>query len=172
MIDRRAAIRAAICAALAALPAAWLALSSPAAAQDFQKFVPFLVDLPGWTGKKADGMAMQMPGVSMITATRDYTRGSAKVSASIISGSTAQGMLAAVQSGVKIETAELHISTATVDGLTVARTFNVPEKAGAVLVALGQSALFNLTFTGVPEDEAYSLARQFDWKAIQAVLPK
>jgi hypothetical protein len=172
MIDRRAAIRAAICAALAALPAAWLALSSPAAAQDFQKFVPFLVDLPGWTGNKADGMAMQMPGVSMITATREYKRSGATLSASVISGSTAQGMLAAIQSGVKIETAEMHVSTATVDGLTVARTFNVPEKAGAVMVALGQSALFNLAFTGVPEDEAYSLARRFDWKAIQAALPK
>jgi hypothetical protein len=172
MIDRRAAIRAAILVALAALPAAWLALGSPAAAQDFQKFVPFLVDLPGWTGKKADGMAMQMPGMNMITATRDYTRGDAKVSASIISGSTAQGMMAAVQSGVKIETAELHISTTTVDGLTVARTFQVAEKSGVVMVVLGQSALFNLTFTGVPEDEALGLAKRFDWKAIQAALPK
>ena len=117
-------------------------------------------------------MAMQVPGMSMITATREYKRSGATLSASIISGSTAQGMLGAVQSGVKIETAELHISTATVDGLTVARTFNVPEKSGAVLVALGQSALFNLAFTGVPEDEAFALAKRFDWKAIQAALPK
>jgi hypothetical protein len=134
--------------------------------------VPFLVDLPGFTGAKADGMAMQMPGVSMITATREYKRGSVKVSAAIISGSTAQGMLAAVQPGVKIETPELHISTETVDGVTVARTFQVSEKSGAVLVALGQSALFNLTFTGMPEDEAFALAKRFDWKAIQAALPK
>jgi hypothetical protein len=168
MIDRRAAIRVAV----AALPAAWLAISSPALAQDFQKFVPFLVDLPGWTGNKADGMAMQMPGVNMITATREYKRPNATLSANIISGTSAQGMLAAVQSGVKIETAELHISTVTVDGLTVARTFNVADKSGAVLVALGPSALFHLAFTGVPEDEAFALAKRFDWKAIQAALPK
>ena len=167
MIDRRFAVRL----VLAALPAAWLALSS-AQAQDFQKFVPFLVDLPGWTGAKADGMAMQMPGMSMITATRDYTRGSSKLTASVISGSTAQGMLAAVQSGVKIETAELHISTTTVDGVTVARTFNVPEKSGSVLVQLGPNALFSLSFTALPEDEAFTLARRFDWKAIQGALPK
>jgi hypothetical protein len=168
MIDRRAAVRA----AMAALPAAWLALSSPAGAQDFQKYLPFLVDLPGWTGKKADGMAMQMPGMNMITATRDYSRGNAKLTASIISGSTAQGMLAAVQPGVKIETAEMHMSSATVDGFMVARIFNVPEKSGSVLVAFGQTALFSLAFTNVPEDEAYSLAQRFDWKAIQAALPK
>jgi len=168
MIDRRAAIHAVV----AALPAAWLALSSPAAAQDFQKFTPFLVDLPGWTGKKADGMAMQVPGMSMITATRDYARGSSKLTASVISGSTAQGMLAAVQSGIKIETAEMHMNSATVDGFLVARTFNVPEKAGSVLVQLGPNALFSLSFTALPEDEAFTLARRFDWKAIQGALPK
>jgi len=167
MIDRRFAIRLAI----TALAAAWLA--SPAArAQDFKKLTPFLVDLPGWTGAKADGMAMQMPGMSVITATRDYKRGNAKVTASVIFGSTAQGMLAAVQPGMKLETAELHMNTATVDGLTVARTFNVPEKSGSVLVALGPSALFSLAFTDVPEDEALALAKGFDWKAIQAALPK
>ena len=157
---------------MAALPAAWPAMSSPTLAQDFQKFVPFLVDLPGWTGAKADGMAMQMPGMNMITATREYKRGNSKLSAGVISGSTAQGMLAAVQAGVKIETAELHINTTTVDGFTVARTFQVKEKSGAVLVMLGQSALFNLAFTDVPEDEAFALAKRFDWKAIQAALPK
>jgi len=32
--------------------------------------------------------------------------------------------------------------------------------------------VFNLAFTGVPEDEAFALAKRFDWKAIQAALPK
>ena len=167
MIDRRLVVRA----VLAALPAAWLALS-PAQGQDFQKYVPFLVDLPGWTGAKADGMAMQMPGMNMITATRDYERGNAKLTASILYGSAAQGMLATVQSGIKIETAEMRMNSATVDGFLVARILNVPEKSGSVLVQLGQTALLSVAFTNVPEDEAYSLARRFDWKAIQAALPK
>jgi hypothetical protein len=167
MIDRRRLIRHIV----AALPAAWLALA-PAQAQDFQKYVPFLVDLPGWTGAKSDGMAMQMPGMNMITATRAYERGNSTLSASIISGSSAQGMLAAVQPGMKFETAEMHMSTATLDGFTVARTFQVADKSGTILVALGPSALFNLAFTGVPEDEAFGLAKRFDWKAIQAALPK
>jgi hypothetical protein len=167
MIDRRAAIRL----TLAALSAVSLA-ASPARAQDFQKFTPFLLDLPGWSGAKADGMAMQMPGASMITATREYKKGNSTLSAQIISGTTAQGMLGAIQSGVKIETAEMHINTVTVDGVTVMRTFQVKDQSGAIMVALGQSALFNLAFTGVPEDEAFGLAKRFDWKAIQAALPK
>ena len=32
--------------------------------------------------------------------------------------------------------------------------------------------MFNLTFSGVTEDEGLELARKFDWKAIQAALPK
>jgi hypothetical protein len=66
----------------------------------------------------------------------------------------------------------MHMSTATVDGLTLMRTFQVKDKSGAIIVALGQSALLNVAFTGVPEDEAFGLARRFDWKAIQAALPK
>ena len=167
MIDRRLAVRL----VLAALPAAWLALSS-AQAQDFQKFVPFLVDLPGWTGAKADGMAMQMPGMSLITAARDYKKGDSTLNVQIMIGAAAQGMVGAIQSGMKLETAEMHMSTATVDGFTLARTFQVADKSGTVVVALGPSAIFNVGFKGVGEDEAFGLAKRFDWKAIQSALPK
>src|SRR5262249_47345489 len=42
-----------------------------------QRFLPLLVDLGGWQGKKPDGMSMQMSDTSMTTATRDYERGTA-----------------------------------------------------------------------------------------------
>ncbi len=171
MIDRRSAIRLAVRLVLAGLPAAWLAVS-PAQAQDFQKFVPFLVDLPGWTGAKADGMAMQVPGAAMITATREYKRGGDTLSVQIISGAAAQGVASGAQSGMKLETAEMHMSTATVDGLSVMRTFQVSDKSGAVIVVLAPNAILNVGFKGVAEDEALALAKRFDWKAIQAALPK
>src|SRR5215813_10187463 len=139
MIDRRLAVRLFV----AVLPAASLGLSS-AQAQDFQKFVPFLVDLPGWTGAKADGMAMQMPGANLMSATRDYRKGDSTLNVQIISGSPAQGMVSGIQAGVKIETAEMHMYTATVDGFTVARTFQASDKSGMVLVVLGPSAIFNV----------------------------
>ena len=170
MIDRRAAIRAAVGGAAGRLAGAVVA----GAAQDFQKFVPFLVDLPGWTGNKADGMAMQMPGASMITATREYKRGSATLDAQVISGVAAQGVLAAIQSGMKVETADMRMST--VAGRRAHRRADipVPRKTPARSSSRwGPDAVFNLAFTGVPEDEAYSLWRsRFDWKAIQAALPK
>jgi hypothetical protein len=171
MIDRRRAIRLAL--AAAALSAAWLPpLSTARAQQGFQRFIPFLVDLPGWKGKKPDGVTLEMPGNSMVTATREYERGDARLNAQVITGPAAQGTLAATASGIKIETSDGRMSTSTVDGMQVTATFTKSDKAGAILVALGPSALFTVSFNGVAEDEALSLARKFDWKAIQAAIPK
>jgi hypothetical protein len=167
MIDRRAAMFLALATGLAAGLA-----PARVNAQDFQKFTPFLVDLPGWTGGKADGMAMQMGGTSMITASREYKRGGATLTANIVSGAAAQGMLGQIQSGMKLETAEMHMSTSTVDGFGVLRAFQVKDSSGAIMVALGSNAVLNIGFKGVPEDEAFGLAKRFDWKAIQAALPK
>src|ERR1039458_310844 len=122
MINRRHAIRL----ALAALPAAWLLRSSAAHAQQtFQRFLPFLVDLEGWQGMKPDGFAMEMTGNNMITATREYQRGPARLHAQVIIGMAAKGALAAIQTGMNIETSPGRMSTSTIDGLQVTRTFNI-----------------------------------------------
>jgi hypothetical protein len=167
MIDRRHLVLL----ALAALPAACLAL--PAHAQQaFERFYPFLIDLPGWTANKPDGMAMQLPGANMLTATREYRRGEAHASAQVMTGPAAQGGLAMIQSGMKIETGDAHVSVETIDGVKLARTFTVHDKSGAIIIGLADNAMFSLSFNGVPEDEAFALARRFDWKGIQAALAK
>jgi hypothetical protein len=171
MIDRRCAIRLAL--AAAALPGASLLLSSAASAeQAFQRFIPFLVDLPGWQGKKPNGLAMEMSGNSMITATREYGRDGARLNAQIVIGAAAQGALAATHAGIKLETSEGHMITSSVDGLPVTRNYTFKDKSGAILVELGKSAMFALSFNGVTEDEALTLAKTFNWKAMQAALPK
>ena len=48
---------------------------------------------------------MEMPGNSMITATREYHRDAARLTASIIIGAAAQGALAATKTGINIEPA-------------------------------------------------------------------
>jgi hypothetical protein len=169
MINRRRAIRV----ALAALPASWL-LRSPAARADqaFARFFPFLVDLEGWQGKKPDGVSMEIPGNSMVTAGREYQRGAARLHAQILIGPVAQGALATTQTGMNIETSDGRVNTSTIDGMRVTRTFAFKEKSGAILVALGTNGVFSVSFTGIPDDEALTLAKKFDWKAIQAAQPK
>jgi hypothetical protein len=170
MLNRRCAIGLVLVAAV--LPGISLLPSAAKAEQAFQRFIPLLVDLPGWQGKKPDGMSMEMPGNSMITATREYDRGDARLNAQIIIGAAAQGALAATHTGVKIETSEGHMITTTVDGLPVTRTYTFKDKSGAVLVELSPSAMFSLSFNGLAEDEALKLAQSFNWKAIKAALPK
>jgi len=169
MINRRRAI----CFGLAALPAAWLIRSSAARAQQaFQRFFPFLVELDGWQGKKPEGIAMEMTGNSMITATREYQRGAARLHAQILVGPAAQGALAATQTGMNIETGDGRMNTSTIDGFVVTRSFNFKDKSGAIIVALGKNGVFNVSFNGIPDDEALTLAKKFDWKAIQAAQAK
>jgi hypothetical protein len=164
-INRRRAIRF----ALAGWPAVWLLQPSSAAAQEaFRRFFPFLVDLDGWQGKTPDGMSMAMGNTNMLTATREYERGSARLHAAVVMGPAATGALAASQSGMNIETTEGHLITSTIDGFTVVRTFNTKEKSGAVLVKLGPSAMFSFSYERLTEDEAMPLAKKFDWKAIQS----
>lgn len=164
MIDRRQFIPLAFAALGACLA------PSARAQQGFARFTSLLVDLPGWKGNKPDGMAMELAGSSMVTATRTYERGGAKVTASVLTGAPAQAALAATNSGFKLETAEMHMTTSTIEGLQVTKTYTNSSKSGAILVALGSNAVFALTYTGLPEDEAMGLAQKFDWKGIQALV--
>jgi len=142
--------------------------SSARADQAFQRFLPLLVDLDGWQGKKPDGMSMDMPNASMTTANRDYQRGPAQLHASVMVGQTATGALAPIQSGMNMTTSEGHMITATMHGMPVLKTYTTAQKSGALIVALDKDAMFSLAYNGIPEDEALALAEKFDWKAIQA----
>jgi hypothetical protein len=165
MINRRRAIGL----AFGASAAVWLLQpSSSYADQAFQRFLPLLVDLDGWQGKKPDGMTMEMPNASMTTATRDYQRGPAQLHASVIIGPAATGALAATRSAMNIQTTDGHMVTSTINGLAVTKTFNIKQKSGAIMVALGPSALFSVAYNGLTEDDALPLAQKFDWKSLQA----
>jgi hypothetical protein len=171
MIDRRRAIRLAVAAAALAVAGALPPMTAHAQ-QAFQRFYPLLIDLPGWTGQNPDGIAMEMPGNKMITATRAYARGDARLNAQVVIGPAAQGALAATQANVSLETGDAHMHTTTVDGYRVAATYTVHDKSGVVMVALGSDVMFSMSFNGVAEDEGMTLARKFDWKAIQAATAK
>lgn len=163
MIHRRRAIVF----VLASLSAAWLLPSSFAHAQQaFQRFVPLLIDLDGWQGKKADGMALEMTGNTMISAQRDYARGPARFHAQVLVGTAAQAALAGMQS-VNLETSDGRLSTSTIDGLKVTQTANFKDKSGAIMVALSDNAMLSFSFSGLPDTEALALAKKFNWKSFQ-----
>lgn len=165
MIDRRRAIRFALAAVSAG---AVLRSAAVRADQAFRRYLPLFIELDGWKGNKPDGMTMEMSDNAMTTAKRDYTRGSAQLHASVVTGPSAAGALAMTKTGMKIETSEGHMISTTMNGFAVAKSYNVPKKSGALLVALGSAAMFNVSYSGLTEDEALALAEKFDWKAFQA----
>jgi hypothetical protein len=128
--------------------------------------VPFLVNLDGWQGKKPEGFSMETSGTTMITATREYDRGSAH-QAQVMTGAAAQGGLAATKPGMNLETSEMRMNTSTVDGMQVTRSFNIKDKSGAILVAFGDIGLFSVSFRGISND-ALMVTKRFNWKAIQS----
>ncbi len=143
-------------------------LSPARADQAFQRFLPLLVDLDGWQGKKPDGMSMDLPNASVTTATRDYQRGSAQAHAQVIKGQAAAGAMAPIRAGMNLQTPDGHMMTTTMHGMQVLKNFTTKEKSGALIVALSNDAVFNFTYQGLSEEEAVALAEKFDWKAIQA----
>ena len=159
-------LRRAIFSGVFALTTVW-PLAQALADQAFQKFLPLLIDLDGWQGKKADGMSMEMTNVSMTTATRDYQKGSAQAHASVTIGQAAAGALAPLTAGMNVQTTEGHMVTSTVNGMPVLKTFNTKDKSGALIVQLGKDAMFTFSYNGLTEDEAVPLAQKFDWKAMQ-----
>jgi hypothetical protein len=163
--------RSVIFALLLALPAL-LTMTSARAEPAFQRLTPLLIDLDGWQGKKADGMSMDMPGGSMTTATREYQKGSAKATASVMTGQAAVGALSPMVSGMNINTSEGHMLTDTLQGMKVLKTYTTAQKSGALMVALDKDAMFSFSYTGLGEDDALALAQKFDWKAIQAAAKK
>jgi len=143
-------------------------LSTARADQPFKRLLPLLIDLNGWTGKKPDGMSMQVSDTNMTSATRDYERGSAQLHASVMVGQGAIGLLPQVQSGVNLQTTEGHMISATLRGMPVLKNYSIAEKSGSLMVGLAKDALFSLNYEGIAEDEALALAEKFDWKAMQA----
>jgi len=156
---------------LMALSILW-PLASAHADQAFQRFLPLLIDLDGWQGKKPDGMSMEMPNNSMTSASRAYQRGSAQLHAGVVMGQAAAAAMAPLQAGMNVQTADGHMISSTVHGLPALKSFNTKQKSGAILIALGKEAIFTLSYNGIAEDEAQALAEKFDWKAIQAAKQK
>jgi hypothetical protein len=134
------------------------------AQQAYQRFIPFLMDLPGWTGLQPQGTEKETKGGRAITVSRFYQRGDARFNVSIISGTAAL----ATGSRFYINIRGIHESTSTIDGFQVT-TKSTPIFV-SIAITLGSDETFSLLFNGVSEDEAMSIAQKFDWKGIRALV--
>jgi hypothetical protein len=141
-------------------------------ADSYQALYPYLVNLPGWDGKEPNGVKMDMSGMKMINAAREYRQGDKKINAMVLIGNPAMAGAAVPQGMMNMETDEMKIAMTTIQGFRVHAVYNKKELSGAVTVILlpgqeGGGAIFTFSFEGLTETEAMNLAQTFDWKAIQ-----
>lgn len=131
-----------------------------------------LIDLPGWKGEAPDGMKLDMGGMKMINAHRQYTQGDKEINAIIIIGNPQMaGMASPQQDAAKMETDKLKISTETIKGFQVSIVYDKIEKSGGITVILlsGQDAgvFFTMSYEGMTDSDALTFAQRFDWNLMK-----
>jgi hypothetical protein len=60
----------------------------------------------------------------------------------------------------------MRMNTSTIDAGD--QKLQYQRQVGAILVALGDSGLFSVSFRGMSDDDALMVTKKFNWQAIQA----
>ena len=131
-----------------------------------------LKDLKGWQAEPATSMAMDVGGDTLTTATRSYAKGEATFSATVVvsKGAYTQSKMM----DMKFESSAVKVQVATIDGFKAQTTYTSADKSGILIVVLDKNdktsrgALATFAFNGMSEADALALAKQFDWKKLQA----
>jgi hypothetical protein len=171
-MDRRRVIRIAVAAAALAACGSRAAARAAPEPEGFERLLPLLIDLAGWTADEPHGLDLEVPDGRVVSAAREYRRGDARLSVTVVIGPTTQGVTAATQANVDLAIGDTRMRAAIIDGLPVSRSFTAHDRTGVILVALGAHTMFSVVVDGVDENEALALARRFDWTAMRAAVPK
>jgi hypothetical protein len=143
-------------------------------AEKNHSLTPLLVDLPGWEAEKPEVMSMDMGTMKMTNATRSYTKDNKEITAVVMLGNNA--MTQGQMQEMKAESMDVKASISKIDGFQVTTSYDKNENSGSVVVFLSQSqtqgALFIVSYEGLSDKEALSLAKKFNWKKMKAVVEK
>ncbi len=146
-------------------------LPGGASAEKHEKLYGELKDIDGWKGGEPEGLAMEMPGMKMIQANRDYMKGDAEISATIMIGAPSASGSFTPQGDMKFESSEGKSEVKKIDGFTVHLIYDKEEHSGAITVLLDPeekgSSIFVLSYKDIDEKEALKIMKKFDWKSIK-----
>lgn len=135
---------------------------------------PLLINLEKWEAEEPEEMSMDMGGIKMTNATRNYTKNKKSITAVIMVGTNA--MTQGHMGNMNMETEEVKVNVSTIDGFQVHTSYGKKDNSGAVIVFLAKSkmqgAMFMLSFKGLSEKEAVSLSKKFNWKKMKESVKK
>jgi len=152
----------------------FISLVSILNAQTDVKLKAFLINVKGWTGGKPEGMAMSMGSMKMANAMREYRNKDKKiiVAVTITSSETTLGKIEKISK--KDAPDNVKIVTKKVNGFTLKQVYAKErgKQNGTILIRLygkddAKGAVFMLNYENVPDKEALSIAKKFNWKGIK-----
>lgn len=139
-------------------------------AAGYDELKPLLTDIKDWQGAAAEGTNMEANGMKMIMATRNYKHGEANIDAQV--GLMPSSASSAMQMNLNMENDEIIINTSKIDDFQVYQNYEKNQKSGSILILLKgneqNSLMFIMSYTGINNQEALAIAKQFDWKKMQA----
>ena len=149
-------------------------LTSFAYAQQTDNLTSLLIDLNGWTAEPAQGMKVNMKDMKMINAVREYQRGKADVTATIMIGNS---MMTRGQMQPKnIETSRIKALSMKINGFNLYTNYDKINKSGSVLVFIGKTAadqsIFIVSYKGLTEKGGLEFAKKFNWNKIRKATRK
>ncbi|RKZ07411.1 hypothetical protein DRQ05_03145 [bacterium] len=144
--------------------------ASSAQAASYEKLYGLLKDVKGWEAKKPEGMRMDMPGMKMIQATREYSNGKGNLNAMIMMGGAGSIGAYTQQTKMNYEDEDTKMSFKEIDGFKCHLLYDKKENSGVVTVIVKpdeeEPGIFVLSYEGVSDGDALKIAREFDWKKI------
>ena len=150
-------------------------ITSMAFTLHFKDLYTFFIDLKGWEGGEPEGSQGTFGDVSMLTASRSYTKGEASLKATIVKGTMTEGLWAPFAMKMEFETEEEWIKVKEINGFNVGLSYNKQDKEGSIVVNLSTKpeqnvGLFALEYGKISPEKALELAKKFDWKGIAKAL--
>jgi hypothetical protein len=122
-------------------------------------------------------MQANMGGMNMITANRTYHRSGKKLTATIILGQQALGIMPVppTQKEMTMDTPKGKIIVKKIKGAYVRMFYDKSQKQGMILIPLNSGkkkapAVFAFHFEGLSLEEGKTLAESFDWKDMREKL--
>jgi hypothetical protein len=148
-----------------AVVAAMVFASLAAYSQAQTSLYPTLINLPGWNADDPEGVTMDLPGMKMISATRNYSQGEKELNAMIFVGSSQMASAASSQGAMNFQSTEASVVVKSINGFQVQIYYDKQEKSGGIIVVLdeGKNALFTLGYEGITDNDALALAQKFNW---------
>ena len=133
-----------------------------------------LIDLKGWKAEKPEGSSINMGGMKMINATRNYSNVDMNLDATILVSSSA--MIQGQTQTVNIETSDVKVTTSEIDGFNVIQAFNKNENNGYIVINLEKKttkgSLFMINYTLISSKEVLKIAKKYNWKEIKTITSK